>query len=76
MTEQIFRTILKRLDSYPGAHENETWKLDKDLRHCTKREQEEIVKQGLTIEMLTDAGLNRGQVAHILFGYRHTGKRG
>ena len=76
MTEQIFRTILKRLDSYPGAHENEAWKLDKDLSHCTKREKEKIAELGLTIQGLMDAGLDRGQVSHILFGYRHTGKRG
>lgn len=76
MTSKEFQTILNRLNNYSGAHPNETWKLDTDLSHCTKREKEEISKQGMTIEMLEDAGLDRGQVAHILFGYRHTGKRG
>lgn len=76
MKEDTFKTILKRLDNYPGAHPNEKWKTEKDLHRCTPREQEEIRKMGMTVDMLMDAGLDRGQVAHILFGYRHTGKRG
>ena len=72
MNHDNLRLLLGRLKNYPGAHENETWKLDKDLNHCTKREKEKIAECGLTIQELMDAGLNRGQVAHILFGYRHT----
>ncbi len=76
ITPEAFRAILKRLDTYPGAHENEKWKMEKDLSRCTQREKEEINRMGMSIEMLESAGLNRGEVAHILFGYRHTDKRG
>ena len=62
----------ERLVNYPGPHVNETWKLERDLNKCTKREQAEIKKLGLSIQDLMDAGLNRGEVAHILFGYRFT----
>lgn len=64
--------LLKRLKTYPGAHENEKWKLETDLSKCTKREKEEISRLGYTIDDFTKEGLNRGEVAHILFGYRHT----
>ena len=64
--------LLNRLKTYPGAHENEKWKLETDLSKCTQREKEEMQKLGYTIEDFAKHGLNRGQVAHILFGYQHT----
>lgn len=60
--------IEKRLKSYPGARQGESWKLETDLTKCTAREKAEMKKVGLSV----DCGLNRGQVAHVLFGYRHT----
>lgn len=62
----------ERLVNYPGPHANEAWKLERDLNKCTKREKAEIKKLGLNIQDLMNAGLNRGEVAHILFGYRFT----
>jgi len=64
--------ILNRLENYPGAHPWEKWKLETDLNKCTDREKEEMEKEGLTIEELTALGLNRGQVHHILFGWKHS----
>lgn len=61
-----------RLRNYPGAHEGEKWKLEKDLKKCTAREKEKMKTLGVTPEQLMAEGLNRGQVAHILYGYRHT----
>ena len=63
-------TIYERLKTYPGPHPGEDWKYDKDLNHCTEREKKAIKKEGLAIKMLMDFGLNRGQVHHILFGWR------
>ena len=40
MTDLEFLELTKRLATYPGAHPNETWKMDKDLTHCTAREKE------------------------------------
>lgn len=62
--------ILERLHNYPGAHPGEDWKNDTDLNHCTDREKEQMRREGLTMKDLK--GLNRGQVHHILFGWRHT----
>ena len=67
--------LKERLENYPGAHLNEKWKLETDLRKCTDREKAEIKKLGLTLEDLMAAGLNRGEVAHILFGYKYAGRR-
>ena len=61
--------LLKRLDTYPGAHENEIWKSETDLSRCTKREKQEMQRLGFTVEDFQQKGLNRGQVAHVLFGY-------
>lgn len=65
------KELLKRLETYPGAHENELWKLETDLNKCTDREKNEMQKLGYTVDDFANEGLNRGQVAHILFGYRH-----
>ena len=64
--------LMERLANYPGPHEGETWKLETDLTKCTPREKKEMERLGVTPEMLMDAGLNRGEVHHILFGYKHT----
>ena len=57
-----------RLANYPGAHENEKWKLETDLTKCTPREKDEIEAMGLTLEDLKSH--NRGEVHHMLFGWR------
>lgn len=64
--------IEERLKSYPGPHEHENWKLESDLNKCTPREKSEMAINGLSPEYLMSLGMNRGQVAHILFGYKHT----
>lgn len=69
------KELLERLSNYGGAHENETWKFETDLNKCTKREKEEMAKLGVTVDDFMQEGLNRGEVAHILFGYRHTPRR-
>ena len=61
--------LKERLKTYPGAHPGETWKLETDLSKCTKREKEAIKALGLTLEDFK--GFNRGEVAHMLFGYRY-----
>ena len=73
--ETLTDIITDRLKSYPGAHANESWKKDRNLNHCTRREREEMERLGVTPEQLTDFGLNRGEVHHILFGYRYTIER-
>jgi len=66
MTEEEIR---KRLENYHGPHlPKEQWKLETDLTKCTDREKAEMKKVGLSL----DCGLNRGEVAHVLFGWRHT----
>ena len=62
-----------RLANYPGAHEGEKWKLETDLTKCTPREKAALKKAGVTVREMMDAGFNRGEVAHMLFGYRYTG---
>lgn len=62
------REIKQRLKNYPGAHPNEKWKLETDLTKCTDKEKAEMKKVGLSF----NCGLNRGEVAHVLFGWRHT----
>lgn len=64
------KMLLERLENYPGAHPNEKWKLERDLTKCTQREKEEMKRYGLTTRDFIMAGLDRGQVAHILFGYK------
>lgn len=74
--ETLTDIITDRLKNYPGAHANENWKKDRNLNHCTWREREEMESLGVTPEQLADFGLNRGEVHHILFGYRYaTGRR-
>ncbi len=68
--------VEQRLTSYPGAHPNEKWKLETDLTKCTPRETQEMHRLGTSPEQLMEMGLNRGQVAHVLFGYRHTPQKG
>ena len=62
--------LQKRLDTYPGPHPNEKWKEETDLTKCTPREKEKIEEMGLTLDDLQGL-FNRGQVAHMLFGWRH-----
>lgn len=64
--------MLPRLDSYPGAHPNENWELESDLRKCTLKERAKLNELGITIDDLMNAGLNRGEVHHLLFGYDAT----
>lgn len=71
----IVDDLMLRLATYPGAHENETWKLEKDLSKCSDKEKERMAFYGLTYKDFEAAGLNRGEVAHILYGYKHTEKR-
>lgn len=66
------KEMAERLRSYPGAHPNEVWKLETDLMKCTDREKSQMALNGLTPEDLMLLGLNRGQVAHILFGYKYS----
>ena len=63
--------LKQRLRTYPGAHENEEWKLEKDLEKCSAKEKEQMHRLGITPAQLMAEGLDRGQVAHILFGYRY-----
>ena len=63
--------LKQRLNTYPGAHENEKWKLERNLDKCTNREKEQMQRLGITTSQLMAEGLNRGQVHHILFGYQH-----
>ena len=63
--------LKERLRDYPGAHEGETWKLEKDLTKCTDKEKQMMAFLGVTPEELMEAGLNRGEVHHILFGCSH-----
>ncbi|MBR6875504.1 MAG: hypothetical protein IKN00_04355 [Bacteroidales bacterium] len=74
MTEKL-KALKARLNTYPGAHTGEDWKKDTDLTHCTERERAEMARCGVTVEELEREGFDRGQVAHMLFGYRHTGRR-
>lgn len=64
--------LRERLKNYPGAHEGETWKLETDLTRCTPREKAMMKKNGVTVEELMAAGFNRGEAAHMFFGYLHT----
>ena len=63
--------LKERLRGYPGAHEGEEWKLEKDLTKCTDKEKRMMAHLGVTPEDLMRAGLNRGEVHHILFGCSH-----
>ena len=60
--------LKERLRDYPGAHEGESWKLEKDLTKCTDKEKQMMAYLGVSPEELMEAGLNRGEVHHILFG--------
>lgn len=60
--------LKKRLATYPGAHPGEDWKLETNLSKCTDREKAEIKSLGLTLNDFR--GFNRGEVAHMLFGWR------
>ena len=63
--------LKERLRDYPGAHEGELWKLEKDLTKCTDKEKQMMAYLGVSPEELMEAGLNRGEVHHILFGCSH-----
>lgn len=65
-----------RLQNYPGPHEGESWKLEKDLHKCSEREKREMERYGVTVKQLMRAGFNRGEVHHMLFGYKHEGRPG
>ena len=65
---------LPRLKTYPGPrNKNEEWKNDKDLTNCTLKEMQELQRMGLTVGECMGAGLTRGQVHHICFGWRYPG---
>ena len=72
---QTIQKLARRLWSYSGPLSSEEWKYDEDLNHCTNREKEEMKKYGLTPTDFMNAGYNRGQVHHILFGYRFSPTR-
>ena len=63
----------KRLGSYPGARPNEKWKQDTNLNHCTEKEKAGMRREGFTVAEAMAAGLDRGQIHHILYGYRFEG---
>lgn len=68
--------LMRRLENYPGAHTGESWKLETDLNKCTNTEKQKMHQMGLSVELLEALGLNRGEVAHILYGYlQHTKKK-
>lgn len=62
--------LKERLVNYPGAHKGEAWKLETDLTKCTLNEMKKMQELGVTPGQLMAAGLNRGEVAHILYGFR------
>ena len=64
------RILLARLDTYPGAHPNEKWKREKNLNMCTQREKDEMKKYGVDEGDLMALDFDRGQVSHVLFGYK------
>lgn len=66
--------LRKRLANYPGPRQGELWKLDRDLTHCTEREKEELKTYGLTVSDMMRYGFRRGEVHHVLFGYKFTAK--
>jgi len=67
--------LKNRLQNYPGAHEGESWKRETDLTKCTPREKAALRQYGLTVEDMMQPGFNRGEVAHMLFGYRYAAGR-
>ena len=71
-----YSNVQALLANYPGAHPNEKWKLETDLTKCTPRETREMQRLGTSPEQLMEIGLNRGQVAHILWGYKHSPRKG
>ena len=60
--------LKSRLETYPGPHPEENWKKETDLTKCTAREKQEILRVALDVMM--GLGLTRGEVHHMLFGYR------
>ena len=62
--------LKSRLANYPGAHPGEKWKLETDLTKCSDKEKGAIKALGLTLDDFK--GFNRGEVSHMLFGYRYT----
>lgn len=63
--------VRERLSTYAGPHPNEKWKMDTDLSNCTDKEKNMMSALGLSVSLLQAAGLNRGDVAHVLYGYRY-----
>ena len=63
------RLITYKDPKNPGK--TEKWKLDKDLNKCTEKEKNYMIKAGVTVADLMEEGFNRGQVAHMLYGYKH-----
>lgn len=78
MTLEKYATLemlRERLANYPGPHPGEKWKLEKNLEvYCTINEVRAVQRLGLTMADLMQAGFNRGQVHHMLFGYRYSGR--
>ena len=66
------KELAARLKTYPGANKNEDWKLEADLNKCTAHEKAELAGYDITPADLMVLGMNRGEVHHILYGYKHT----
>ena len=63
--------LKSRLQNYPGAHPNEKWKLETDLTKCTAKEKSMMKTYDLKPEDLMAVGFNRGEVAHMFWGYKY-----
>ena len=66
--------LLMRLATYrqPAINKSQEWRLSTKLsEECTPREQEEMRKYKVKPKHFERLGLNRGQVHHMLFGYKH-----
>lgn len=66
--------LRSRLQNYPGPHLNEQWKMETDLTKCTPREKQMMATYELTPEDLMAEGFNRGEIAHIFWGYKYPQK--
>lgn len=71
MSASVVYELKKRLVNYPGPLPGEEWKRDRNLNHCKPKTIAEMHRLGTNVEELMAAGLDRGQVHHMLFGYRY-----
>lgn len=70
--------IMDRLKGYepPSAISGlNAWMLDKDLTHCTEAERNRMHRLGFSLVRLMNMGLTRGEVAWVLYGYKHSKKQ-